>query len=288
MLKRMFVIGAAIASAGAAFGFVQARTAFRTWGVEPDEAERKLPGDELVPEAEAVDTRGIDIGAPPDEVWPWLVQMGYGRAGWYSYDELDMDHPSAERIVPELQQVEVGDVFPTHPGGGFEVKIVEPAKALVLYSDRALVTAQAEAAGQGLETASTNVRATGAYLDRSMPGDFQASWSFVLEPRPEGRTRLIERFRGRMEPLEDRPAPPAIAGKALLFGLFVMVRRQMLGIRDRAEGRPITRAPWRAFALGARGEGHGRRRDGEGGARADVGPTTPAAPTGVAAAAAPA
>ena len=287
MLKRLFVIGAAIASAGAAFGFLQARTAFRTWGVDRKEAERELPGDELVPDAEAIDTRGIDIAAAPDAVWPWLVQMGYGRAGWYSYDELDMDRPSAERIVPELQEIKVGDIFPTHPGGGFEVKSVEPEKALVLYSDRALVQAQAEAAGEGLETASGNVRAAGAYLDASMPGDFQASWSFVLEPTPVG-TRLIERFRGRMEPVENRPAPPAIAGKALLFGLFVMVRRQMLGIRDRAEGRPISHAPWREVALAARAKSMDAAAAARVRAGAGVAPTAPAAPTGVAAAATPA
>ena len=288
MLKRLFVIGAAIASAGAVFGYVQARTAFRTWGVDPEEAKRRLAGDELVPEAEVADTRGIDIAAAPEDVWPWLVQMGYGRAGWYSYDELDMDRPSAERIVPELQHIKVGDVFPTHPGGGFEVKVVEPGKALVLYSDRALVTAQAEAAREGLDTASANVRATGAYLDASMPGDFQASWSFVLEPMPEGKTRLIERFRGRMEPVEGRPAPPAIAGKALVFGLFVMVRRQMLGIRDRAEGRPISHAPWREVALAARAKAIEAAAATRARAEAGVAPAIPAAPTGVAAVATPA
>jgi hypothetical protein len=285
MLKRLFVIGAAIASAGAAIGFVQARAAFRTWGIHPDEARKALPGDELVPEAEVIDTRGIDIAAAPDDVWPWLVQMGYGRAGWYSYDELDMDHPSAERILPELQEIKVGDVLPTHPDGGFEVKVVEPGTALVLYSDRALVRAQAEAAREGLEKASANVRATGAYLDASMPGDFQASWSFVLEPRPEGTTRLIERFRGRMEPVEGRPAPPAIAGKALVFGLFVMVRRQMLGIRDRAEGRPIAHAPWREVALAARAKAIEAASAARARAEATGALTTPTAPTGVAAAA---
>jgi proline iminopeptidase len=251
MFKRLFVVGAAIASAGAAYGFVRSRAAFREWGVDPAEREKLLPGDDLVPEADAVDTRGIDIAAPPKDVWPWLVQMGYGRGGWYSYDELDMDRPSAEQILPEFQAIEVGDIFPTHPGGGFEVRVVEPGKALVLYADRAIVKAQAEAK-EGLETAPANLRVTGAYLDANMPGDFQASWAFVLEPRPDGRTRLIERFRGRLEPIENRPAPPEIAAKALLFGLFVMVRRQMLGIRDRAEGRPITHAPWREVALRAR------------------------------------
>ena len=260
MLKRLFMIGATAASAGAAIGYVKARSAFRSWGVRPEEASMPLPGDELVPEAEAVDTRSIEIGAPPAAVWPWLVQMGYGRAGWYSYDELDMDRPSAEAIVPELQHIKVGDIVPTHPGGGFEVRIVEPKKALVLYADRALIEAQAKEArerGDGLEGASANVRATGMYLDASMPGDFQASWAFVLQPLPEGRTRLIERFRGQMRPPESAqpgfpPFSPAFAGKALLFGLFVMVRRQMLGIRDRAEGRPVEHAPWHEAALRAR------------------------------------
>ena len=288
MLKRLFVIGAAAASAAAAYGFVQARTAFRGWGIDPAEGAKHLPGDELVAAPEAIDTRGIDIDAPPAEVWPWLVQMGYGRAGWYSYDELDMDRPSADRIVPELQHIEVGDVLPTHPGGGFEVRSVEPEAALVLYADRALVNAQAEAAPEGLETAATNVRAAGAYLDASMPGEFQASWAFVLEPLPGSRTRLIERFRGHMEPPEGRPAPPAIAGKALLFGLFVMVRRQMLGIRDRAEGRPISHAPWRNVALRARERAMEAAAAARAQTQAGAAHAAPAAPTGVEAVAAPA
>ena len=255
MFKRLFVFLAALGSAGAAIGFVKVRAQFRTWGIDPAEGSKPLPGDDLVPNAEAVDTRGIDIAASPKDVWPWLVQMGYGRAGWYSYDELDMDRESADRIVPELQKLEVGDLLPTHPGGGFVVRVLEPKKALVVYADRALVedqAAAAKAAGESLETASTNVRATGIYLDKSMPGDFQASWAFVLEPRPEGGARLLERFRGHMELAAAPTTPPfgpAFAGKALLFGLFVMVRRQMLGIRDRAEGRPISHSPWRRLRL---------------------------------------
>src|SRR5215211_471483 len=121
MLKRLFILGAAAASAGAAIGVSRARTEFRTWGVDPATSNADLPGDELVPDAEALDTRCLDIVAPPEAVWPWLVQMGYGRGGWYSWDQLDMSMPSADRIVPELQQLAVGDIVPTHPGGGFEV-----------------------------------------------------------------------------------------------------------------------------------------------------------------------
>lgn len=253
MFRKLFLFGTAAASAGAAIGFVQARAKFRTWGIDPAEAIKLLPGDEIVADAEAIDTRGIDIDAPPEKVWPWLVQMGYGRAGWYSYDQLDMNQPSADHIVPELQALEVGAIVPTHPAGGFEVRVIEPGEALVLYADRKLIDEQAASAKHTLAEASVNVRATGKYLDASMRGDFRASWAFVLEPRPEGRTRLIERFRGHMElPTEAGPAAqmaPAIAGKALLFGLFVMVRRQMIGIRDRVESRPLTPTGWRRFRL---------------------------------------
>lgn len=246
MLKRLFVIVAAVASAGAVYGFIQGRAQFRTWGIDPEEKAKPLPGDDLVADAEAVDTRGIDIAAPPEKVWPWLVQMGYGRAGWYSYDELDMNRPSAQEIVPELQTLSIGDVVPTHPGGGFEVRILEPEKALVLYADRELMEAQKAAAPDGIRDAPINLQATGAALEQTMQGEFKASWAFVLEPRLEGGTRLIERFRGKMEmPVQPTRAPrvPEVAGKALLFGFFVMARRQMLGIRDRAEGRPIVK-PW--------------------------------------------
>jgi hypothetical protein len=243
MIKRLFIVGAAVTSAAAWAGFVAARSLWRTWGVDADEATTSLPGDDLVPEPSAVDTRGIDIAAPPEAVWPWLVQMGYRRAGWYSYDQLDMDHPSLDRIEPALQSLAIGDILPTHPGGGFEVKALEPERALVVYSDRALAEAQAATAGSGIETASANVRATGATLDRAMAGEFAASWAFVLQPR-DGGTRLVERFRITVEPgaKPDRSTSiPPFVFRMLGFGVFVMLRRQMLGIRDRAEGRPIRR-----------------------------------------------
>ena len=73
----------------------------RTWGIDPSEAAKPLPGDELVPLPTAIETRGLTIDAPPDAVWPWLVQMGFGRGGWYSYDQLDMAGTSAARLNPE-------------------------------------------------------------------------------------------------------------------------------------------------------------------------------------------
>lgn len=250
MFKKLLVVGAGLAAGAVATGVVTAQGAWRRWGVDDAERAMALPGDDLVPDANGADTRGIDIAAPPEAVWPWLLQMGYGRAGWYSYDQLDMNHPSAERIVPEWQSIAVGDVLPTDPGGGFEVRVVEPDHALVAYLDRALVEGQrgrtetppegGQSAVDGIEFASANVRATGAALDRAVPGDFAASWAFVLEPR-DGATRLVERFRVRMEPPAAPTGMPAkmpeLLRTLLGFGVFVMVRRQMLGIRDRAEGR---------------------------------------------------
>ena len=117
----------------------------------------------------------------------------------------------------------------------------------MLYADRALMDAQKASAPDGLDEASANVKATGMYLDKTMQGDFNASWAFVLEPSASGGTRLIERFRGRMEAPEGSRMNPKFAGNMLVFGLFVMVRRQLQGIRDRVEGRPIA-TPWFARA----------------------------------------
>ncbi len=242
MLKKLFVAGAALGSAAAWGGFVAARTLWRTWGVVPEISARSLPGDDLVPDAEASDTRSLEIDAPPERIWPWLVQMGYGRGGWYSYDQLDMKQPSLDHVAEELQALAVGDTVPSFPGGGFQVRVLEPDRALVLYMDRALMLEQAEKASVAEATSEktpVNLKASGAYLERTMQGDFGASWAIVLEPAGDGRTRLIERFRIRMAPATpEKPVPPFL--KTLLgFGVFVMARRQMLGIRDRVEGRPI-------------------------------------------------
>jgi hypothetical protein len=134
-----------------------------------DEARRPFPGDELLPSAKIRWTYGITIRARPSEIWPWLIQMGCRRAGWYSYDGLDNDGvPSAGRIVPELQRAEVGDVFPSEPTAedGFVVRVVEPERALVLGDDAPPV-----------------------------------SWAFVLEPIDAASTRLVARMRGDVKPI---------------------------------------------------------------------------------------
>src|ERR1700741_1859664 len=91
-----------------------------TWGARPDEVSGKLPGDELLSRAGIVATRAITIDAPPAAIWPWLVQMGSGRGGVYTYDWIEnlfgLDMHSTRRILPQYQDVKVGDEFPLGPG----------------------------------------------------------------------------------------------------------------------------------------------------------------------------
>ncbi|MFI5225879.1 MAG: hypothetical protein ACHQ3P_04310 [Candidatus Limnocylindrales bacterium] len=233
-------IGLGAAGLGAAAAFeMRIHPAWRSWGIDADEAARHLPGDDLVEIPDVIDTRGITIDAPPDTVWPWLVQMGHRRGGWYSYDELDMRGPTVRTVVPEWQSIAVGDVIPTDAEGGFRVKVVEPGRALVLYLTSAdFAGRSSRRRGRHHEPTADDSRervtdaeklaggATGA-----MRETFAATWAFILEPIEGGRTRLIERYRIRM----TEPATPSFKRPALDLGVFIMVRRQMLGIRERAE-----------------------------------------------------
>jgi hypothetical protein len=226
-MRRRIIIGAAIAGASW-LAFFATRQWWKTWGVVPDEATKPLPGDELVPDAQASDTRGITIEAPPDVVWPWLVQMGYGRGGWYSVDQLDMRAKSADRIVEEWQALAVGDVLPTHPGGGFQVKLLDPNRSLVLYGDPSTMQPPAESE---LKEMPAGLAASSTFLAQT-PNEFKASWAFVLEAVGPGRTRLIERMRY----WGGEGTPVSRAALSMLgFGAFVMMQRQMIGIRSRAE-----------------------------------------------------
>jgi hypothetical protein len=239
MRGRIILFGAAAATAGAVAAYAFAvRPWWRSWGVDPADADLAFAGDDLVPDATVVETRGVEIGAAPDAVWPWLAQMGYNRAGWYSYDAMDMKGASLDRIDPELQKIAVGDLVPNSPDTAFVVRALDPGRSLVLYADEKLVQEQVEAArsrkaaGEAVEETPTNLRAAGRMMP-SMPG-FAASWAFILRPLDDGRrTRLVERFRLRM-PAQETPAASAMAS-VFGFGVFAMTRKQMLGIRDRAE-----------------------------------------------------
>lgn len=162
-----------------------------------------MRGDELVPHPFMEATRALSIEAPPSAVWPWLVQMGYGRAGFYSYDRLDnAGAPSAERILPELQHLKVGDVVLTGPIGGFTVEGLEPEHCLELV-----------------------IRDRGRPIITSV---------LLLEPLGAKRTRLVSRV--RMRP-SLRPEA-LLLYLAMDFGELLMMRKMLRGLKERAEHHP--------------------------------------------------
>lgn len=184
------------------------------WGATEEEVRAPLPGDELLPDPDAQNTRAITIDAPPGAVWPWLVQIGADKAGFYSYDWLEdafgLGIHSADRVVEEWQRLEVGDIVyaARNRGGGWYVVDVRPGEALVLQMADL-------AQGRPLR------RGTAAW-------EFQ--WTFALRDLGDGRTRLLVRERvGFSTPtvrLLMAPAGPVS---------FVMTRRMLLGIKQRVE-----------------------------------------------------
>ncbi len=197
-----------------AFGVIYAFV-IRPWhlrmGSTKDEVQRSLPGDDLVPNPRFVWNQAITINAPAAEVWPWLVQIGNQRAGWYSWDAIhrllgvagSVDDPrgSANRIIPELQNLEVGDVIRMMPEDmgmpGYTVVSIEPDRALVTHID----------------------------------DENGASWVWVLDPVDAEITRLIVRFRQKWE--------PGLMGLAIWIGdelgSLVMQPKTLSGIKQRAE-----------------------------------------------------
>lgn len=179
--------------------------------------ERFLAGDELLPDAGAQVTDGITIAASPDAIWPWLVQMGCRRGGWYSWDVLDnASTPSAREIHPDLQQIAVGDRLPATPDddAGFQVLRVDEGRALVLGG---LFDA---GAGQTLD-----------FRDERPERYWHVTWSFVLEPLSSDETRLHVRA---------RVAFPPSGRLHLAWGMIahhIMEARQLRNLAARAEGR---------------------------------------------------
>ncbi len=229
-MRRFIVIVGAASSALAIAGFAAGRHLFSTWGIVPIEGELTLPGDDLVPDVTMSDTRGITIDAPPSAVWPWLLQLGFGRGGWYSYDAMDMKGRSTDTILPEHQALAVGDTVPTDPNGGFEVRILEPERALVLFVNSEIVARRTGEAR--VDAASTpGLAASGRFMQASMSPEFAVSWAIVLQPLDGGRTRLIERVRATYA---STTRGTRAFGPMLGFGVFLMTRRQMLGLAARA------------------------------------------------------
>lgn len=196
------------------------------------EDTRPLPGDELLPDARGQRTHAITVRAQPEEVWPWLVQMGCQRAGFYSVDVLDNAwHRSAREIHPELQHLAVGDMIPATPSGsaGFEVLRVDPPHALVV--------------GGLYDSASDRQLRFGAPRP---PRYWHISWAFVLEPHADGSTRLITRVRGAFPDTERLHAAWAVPLHT------VMETAQLRHLAARVEGR-TRRDDWRDVGVGVAG-----------------------------------
>jgi hypothetical protein len=174
------------------------------WGATDDEVRRAMPGDELVARPTFNATRAVTVQAPPSIIWPWIVQIGFGKAGWYSYDLLDnLGRPSATRIIPELQHLQPGDVAPFYQGigapqwVGLTVKAIQPEQWMLWWDDKTHDT----------------------------------TWTWALDPVDEQRTRLITRVRMRY-----RWTKPTILFSLLVeFADLVMMRKCLLGIKQRAE-----------------------------------------------------
>jgi hypothetical protein len=192
---------------------VVARPRINQWGATDQEHHASWPGDQLVARPRYVWTNAITIHAPAAQVWPWLVQLGQGRGGLYSYDWLEnligCDVHSADRILPERQtSLQVGDRLirmaryaPCNP-----VALFEPHRALVLG----------------------HVNDTFAAL---AAGHARSTWAFILQSVDPDVTRLLVRCRGRL--LMARLQGPV---------QFVMQRKMLLGIKQRAERQAVAAA----------------------------------------------
>ena len=173
-----------------------------TWGATPDEIARALPGDELLVTADIVSTRAVTIDAPPSAIWPWLVQMGSGRGGAYTYDWIEnlfgLGMHSATEILPQFQDVKAGDEMQLGPK--------RPKMRVEILDPRRVFTVRFE--------------------------DGKWVWIFALFPEQEA-TRLVSR---------NRIATPEAALPTRLFNLLfmepgslLMERKMLLEIKQRAE-----------------------------------------------------
>jgi hypothetical protein len=205
--------GVLAAAAGAEAGLIHLG---RTYGSTPRERTMPLPGDDVIAMPKVQTDNAITIAAPPAEVWPWLVQMGWGRGGWYTARWVDQllfpaNGPSVDRVVPELQDIEVGTFIPDGPPRtecGLHVVELVPQQALVLRSNSHLPMSWRE-------------RAT---LDWS--------WAFVLRPVDDGRRT---RFHFRSRWVTDPWWFTAVGWLGVVPANFVMAKDMLRGVRQRAE-----------------------------------------------------
>lgn len=175
----------------------------RRWGATDAEVAVAMPGDELVPGSRVFCTRAITIDAPPNAVWPWLVQIGFGRAGFYSNDLLDnVARRSADRILAEFQNPKVGDWVPmfskVNDSTAFKIAAIKPAEELVWLKP-------------------------------------DSTWAWTLTD-VGGNTRLVTRLRILYH--WHRPAEALMSLVLFEFGDFPMMRKMLRTLKQRAEASP--------------------------------------------------
>jgi hypothetical protein len=194
--------------AAAVLHAVAIRPWYLRWGATDAEVDRAMPGDDLVRASHHLHhrpvTNAVTVNARATDIWPWLVQMGHGRGGLYSYDWVDrimgvLDEKSTWDVLPEYQQLEVGEAIPMGNGPGWPVAAVEPNRSLV--------------------------------LDVPAPGT-QVIWSYGLYDIHEARTRLILRITYCTS--MNRFLAQLLV-QIIDPGSFLMTRKQLLGIKRRAE-----------------------------------------------------
>jgi hypothetical protein len=212
-MRRRYV--ASVIAVGAAAAYILAVRPWQLrWGATDQESDGSLPGDDLIANPDLLATRAITVSTSADQVWPWIAQLGQGRGGFYSYDALEnlvgCNIHSADQIVPEWQDINVGDQVKLHPEVGLEVAVVEPGRALVLR---------------------------GGVPMGAVPPPYDFTWAFVLREQPDGTTRLLVRERYAY----TQPGAGFLVEPVAVVA-FVMSQRMLRGIRDRAErgGRPTT------------------------------------------------
>jgi hypothetical protein len=203
---------------GTTIGSPVLRRRYNSWGATAAEVASPMPGDELVPTPRMGYTRAITIGAPPAVVWSWLVQIGQGRGGLYSFDGLEnlarCDIHSTDRIQPDLQSLAEGDLIRLGAPQGypcFRVSAVQPGEFLALVAADPMPPHEVATADS--------------------PGGV-ATWQWQLKPGDEGSsTRLLARQR------LTYPDSMKVMWHLVEPVSFVMERQMLRGIKRRAEGR---------------------------------------------------
>ena len=213
-----WMLGAGLAGAAIAGYALVVRPWQLRWGTRAGEAQLPLPGDELVPQPMYESTRAMTIHAPASRVWQWLVQIGVGRGGFYTYDALEnmagLGIHSAGQIRPEWQALQPGDSIHISPVTPLKVERLEANRLLVLHTVMSPFTAEIVDAGDP---------ATPAYMDWT--------WAFVLDEIAAQTTRLVVRVRVNYKPEALRFAAMALVEPAH----FLMERGMLHGLKRRTE-----------------------------------------------------